>query len=550
MKVLSGPVLSLVLLGISCGAGVDLVLDYEGIPEPDRTFLALALTDQKLRSLGIRRVPEITAGTPSILRAEYLSFWTSWEDSGDPDSSQPGRPLDFPSGSVETFIPLSRTCMVPRAEIGEEKTGLTLDEAYGAGLVPLAELAPPYLALKVDGMDVEDPAYPLVLLGGLKLAYVSENGQDEKELARIGKKYEALERLAAEFPRGSLASPWDARPRLYRIAAGGDAVLSRGVPALLFTGYDGTAGDDGVAGYRKGEIYYPRPGSAEEVLGGTASLVQGADLSLLNLEGVITSRGEKTGKTYTFRFDPRSASFLRAAGFDAVLLANNHAFDFGLTGFLDSLEYLEAAGVAILGAGRNQAAAAAPFLAGYPGLAVQVFGLASFKAERNGWDGLSAAADENRAGLLHAGRGGAELIQGRLRKDRGILDIVFFHGGEEYTDRPDGPTRALYTELIMAGADLVIGTHPHVEQGFEWVLGKPVLWSLGDYIFDEMDDTPGGNMGILVVLSYAGDRLLYLEPHPLFMRGPRTEIAPKKQLERFYRLSQELAERVEGYVQL
>ncbi|MDR1901439.1 MAG: CapA family protein, partial [Treponema sp.] len=110
-------------------------------------------------------------------------------------------------------------------------------------------------------------------------------------------------------------------------------------------------------------------------------------------------------------------------------------------------------------------------------------------------------------------------------------------------------TRTLYTELAAAGAELVIGTHPHVEQGFEWLGNTPVFWSLGDYVFNEMDDTPGGDKGICIVVSFlmpwmgkSGVSLVYLEVYPVFMNGRRTVISPEEQLERFYRLTKELAE--------
>jgi poly-gamma-glutamate synthesis protein (capsule biosynthesis protein) len=309
----------------------------------------------------------------------------------------------------------------------------------------------------------------------------------------------------------------EAPPVLFRIASGGDVMLGRGVEAIFL--------DEGPEG----------------IFGGTAALVKSADLALLNLEGAITGDTESAAKkTYVFRFDPRVAPALKDAGFDAALIANNHAFDYGTTGFVDTMRYLGEAGLPVLGAGKNAEAAAAPFVKEGPSFLVKVFGLASFGKEMNGWDGLLFAADRETPGMLHAGKRGVELIEKQL--DRNAFNIVYFHGGVEYAEHPDSETRALYTELIRAGADLVIGTHPHVEQGFEWVNGKPVFWSLGDYVFDEMDDTPGGDKGIFVVLSYAGKVLVHVDVYPVFMNGPRTIISPPEQLERFFRLTKMLAQ--------
>jgi len=428
----------------------------------------------------------------------------------------------------QNFLFLSRICMVFPVEPWEEKN-LSLEEITNGvisytDLIPLHDLTPPHTALKIEGYDVSDAQYPLVYESGLSFSYGG------KHKRRIAKKITALAYQIQQMIKNDLfenneekiefdkrALRIEQRPVLFRIAAGGDVMLARGAEDILF--------DEGPEG----------------ILGGTAALVQGADLSLINLEGSISSRGEKAEKTYTFRFDPRAAPALKNSGFDAMLIANNHAFDFGMTGFYDTLDHLDQAGLGVLGAGRNIHAAAAPFYKNGSNLPVKVFGIASYGRERSGWDGLDFAADEQMPGILHAGRRGSELIKQQM--DKGALNIVFFHGGIEYADYPDNATRSLYTDLIRSGADLVIGTHPHVEQGFEWVEGKPVFWSLGDYVFNEMDDTPGGDMGIFIVLSYLDRILVHIDIYPVFMDGPRTVISPPEQLDRFYRLTRTLAQK-------
>jgi poly-gamma-glutamate synthesis protein (capsule biosynthesis protein) len=105
---------------------------------------------------------------------------------------------------------------------------------------------------------------------------------------------------------------------------------------------------------------------------------------------------------------------------------------------------------------------------------------------------------------------------------------------------PGSSTRKIYTELIAAGADLVIGSHPHVVQGFEWVLGKPVFWSLGNYVFTGEDNTLGIEEGLFIHLGFLGDRLLYLEPYALSLSQTNSDIAPVEELEWFYTLSKRL----------
>jgi poly-gamma-glutamate synthesis protein (capsule biosynthesis protein) len=256
-------------------------------------------------------------------------------------------------------------------------------------------------------------------------------------------------------------------------------------------------------------------------------LLAAADLAIVNLEGALSDRGSRVEKTFNFRFPPVMAASLRDAGIDAVLLANNHIYDFGPDAFLDTLSYLETAGIGVLGAGRDLAAAAAPFVFtrasdGGSVPPVHVFGIASFPREASGWDGLRIAAGEHTPGILHAGRGGAALLKEGFSAD--ALDIVFFHGGNEWTAAPDARTRALYTELAAAGADIIIGSHPHIVQGFEWIQGKPIFWSLGNFVFAGMENTGGGDEGLFVRLGFWGTTLIYIEPYALALSGPRTKI--------------------------
>jgi poly-gamma-glutamate synthesis protein (capsule biosynthesis protein) len=120
--------------------------------------------------------------------------------------------------------------------------------------------------------------------------------------------------------------------------------------------------------------------------------------------------------------------------------------------------------------------------------------------------------------------------------------VVFFHGGEEWSTRPDAGTRALYRDLVEGGADLVIGTHPHVAQGFEWHNGKAIFWSLGNYVFGGMDGTAGGEDGLFISLGYSGSTLVYLEPAALALKNNRAAVVPPERLETFYARSTALAE--------
>jgi poly-gamma-glutamate synthesis protein (capsule biosynthesis protein) len=422
---------------------------------------------------------------------------------------------------TENGILISRRWFVPRKDALDPRPGTTLESCIGEEadetLVPLSDLDAPFVALKIDGRGISDEDYPLVR------AVRAEFRVTQKALAvpwffpkaRARKRSRLVEEKIASLKDGFKSADGkrgEEAPRVVWIAAGGDVMLGRGASEILF---------------KEG---------AEGIFGGTAALLKNADIAVINLEGVISARGEKIQKSYNFRFPVAVADALFDAGIDAVLHANNHVFDYGPEAFKDSLAALKRAGIAALGAGGDIAEAASAYERAAPDGTIRLFGIASFPRERD-WDGASAAARENSAGMLFASRVGIEKLKGNLSDG---FDIVFFHGGNEWSDAPDTRTRALYEELAEAGADLIIGTHPHVVQGFEWIGGTAVFWSLGNYVFGGMDDTPGGERGLFVNLGYTGKKLVYLEPSAVALKDNRAVLAAPSELETFYARSKVL----------
>jgi poly-gamma-glutamate synthesis protein (capsule biosynthesis protein) len=503
-------------LVLFCSCQAKPVADYIGIQGggdygPEKAFLQSALSGmpepEALRLAGGDSAPDI-----------FIDFYSSWE-------------FENQWGDIL----LSKTWFVPRTDPLEGRGDASLAACLEGKetLIPLEELSPPYTALLVDGLDAGGGDYPLIRAVGIRLRYVEQNSQEwlkkepgagkaRKIRARLEEKIKTLEAYIQELPKPLIREA----PPVTWIVSGGDLMLDRGAQDILF--------EEGP----------------EAVFGETAAFLSSADLALVNLEGPVSGRGEKVAKSFNFRFDPRSAAALKDAGIDAVLQANNHAFDYGDDAFRDSLSHLAEAGIGILGAGLSDAEAARPRVYAANGASYRVYGIASFPRERNGWDGLTVAAAPDRAGMLHAGKGGGELLKTHfVREDtpenpsepgEPSLDIVLFHGGIEWSTRPDKSTRELYTALIRAGADLVIGSHPHIVQGFEWVEGKPVFWSLGNYVFGGMENTDGGEEGLFIRLGYWGSRLVYLKPYALSLSHTRTRTAPDEGLVAFYERSRAL----------
>ncbi|MFW6437802.1 MAG: CapA family protein [Armatimonadota bacterium] len=231
------------------------------------------------------------------------------------------------------------------------------------------------------------------------------------------------------------------------------------------------------------------------------SLIQSADFAVGNLESPISTEGSRTAlkltpgnrtlpNEYFFRAPPVQARRIADAGFDAMTLANNHIMDYGAPALEQTLALLDDVGVSYAGAGSDRAAARKPAFANVGGQTIAV--LAYVDA-----DTLPAtthfAASDTRAGTVFVhGDGDGDPQQHTLqmlREDIGAAReqadfvIVAFHWGTESKDTPDPLQRNLAHRSIEAGADLIVGHHPHVLQGVEIYGGRPIVYSLGNFAF-------------------------------------------------------------------
>ncbi|MDR0474635.1 MAG: CapA family protein [Treponema sp.] len=484
-----------VLIFSGCGSSYDYVkINSSAEYEQETIFLqSLLVESEQLQALKLKLIREEgESGTPVIAIDFFFTMGTKQE-------------------TVQEHILISSSVLVPREDALAARTGTSLAACLDGKetLIPPTGIAPPFVALRVDGLALDDEAYPLIRKVWIEL----RTEGNKKPSGKLIKKLPVLWEFLESTPKHLLLP----KPEPIWIAAGGDLMLDRGASLILL---------------REGP---------EGIFGKTAETLASSDLSLVNLECVISSRGEKVQKSFNFRSDPEIAPTLRDAGINAVLHANNHVYDYGGIAFLDSLSWLDKAGIGVVGAGTDDEAASEPFIFNRGDEIFRVFGLASFPRERNGWDGVSAAAGPDRPGMLHSGRNGAEKLKAKIATggDR-AFNIILFHGGVEWSTRPDASTRALYTGLVEAGADLIIGSHPHIVQGFEWIMEKPVFWSLGNYVFGGMENTDGGEEGLFIRLGFLDGRLLYLEPFALTLTHTRTDISPPEKLETFYARSREL----------
>ena len=229
-----------------------------------------------------------------------------------------------------------------------------------------------------------------------------------------------------------------------------------------------------------------------------------ADIVFGNLEVPLTRRGTKTAKTWNYRADPKLMKIVKAAGFDLLNIANNHVWDYGEEGFLDTLKALEAGGWAFIGGGRDRAAAEKVHLVEFEGLTVGFLGMTSTHPEQ-GW------ARAKKPGVFYSDYGRINDVVKRAKKECDVL-VVSFHGGTELAEEPNDIQKAVAHLVIDAGADLFLGHHPHVLQGIEIYKGKPVLYSLGNFLFVSPTPTTRPTVIVRATLAKDGVRRLDLIP--------------------------------------
>lgn len=224
--------------------------------------------------------------------------------------------------------------------------------------------------------------------------------------------------------------------------------------------------------------------------------MQSADIMCLNNEFTYSTGGSPlAGKAYTFRANPDRVEVLRQMGVDAVTLANNHVYDYGKEALLDTFEVLEEAEIPYFGAGRTLEDAGKPLYLEVDGKTVAL--VAASRAEKNR---MTPQATETEPGILRCYDTELFLETIREAKENSDFCIAFVHWGTEYSFDLEQVQLDTGKDYLDAGADIVIGAHSHCLQGMEYYDGKPIIYSLGNYWFNEKTlDT------MLLWLHFTGD---------------------------------------------
>lgn len=209
--------------------------------------------------------------------------------------------------------------------------------------------------------------------------------------------------------------------------------------------------------------------------------MQSADILMINNEFTFSTRGRPlSGKAYTFRANPKRVSVITEIGADLVSLANNHVYDYGEKALLDTIDTVEKAQIPYVGAGRNLQEAMKPVYFIANGRKIAIVSATQIERSLN----YTREATEERAGVLKTLNSDKFVSVIRQAKSQSDYVIAFVHWGTEHTGHYEQGQVELGHAFIDAGADVIIGGHTHCLQGFDYYKGKPVIYSLGNFWFN------------------------------------------------------------------
>lgn len=216
---------------------------------------------------------------------------------------------------------------------------------------------------------------------------------------------------------------------------------------------------------------------------GVSDVVSNVDLLLINFENAATSSGDALKGDVPLKCDPSYVPLAKANNVTVAGLANNHAIDYGITGMQDTIENLKNADITPMGAGNTEDEAHQAVVKDVNGRKITILNyMDSNNFAEYSYDVMPYANGSSPGYSAYDSEDAQKQISENNDSD---LIVAYMHFGNEYSNSPNDDQVKIAHELIDYGADIVIGSHPHVTQGIEMYNGKPIFYSLGNFIFDQ-----------------------------------------------------------------
>ena len=249
-----------------------------------------------------------------------------------------------------------------------------------------------------------------------------------------------------------------------------------------------------------------------------------ADIAMANQEFAFSRGGTKASdKQFTFRVDPEYGKAFNEMGLDIVTLANNHSLDYGEEALKDSFLTLDELDIKYVGAGNNIREARETKYFDIKNKTIAYLA-ASRVIPVTTWN-----AGENSPGLFTTYDPSSLIEEIKVAREKSDYVVVYVHWGIEKNTRPEAYQRNMAKQYIDAGADLVVGSHPHVLQGIEYYNGKPIVYSLGNFIFYNTI-----NQTALLKVTLNDQNEVQLSLLPCFAESAMTKFINEDKKDEFY----------------
>lgn len=217
---------------------------------------------------------------------------------------------------------------------------------------------------------------------------------------------------------------------------------------------------------------------------GVSNVTSNVDLLIINFENAATNSENAVKGDVPLKCSPEYVPLAKANNNTIATLANNHACDYGFDGMRDTIKYLKDAGVTPMGAGENESDAHQAITQNIKGRDITVLNyMDSNNFAEYDYHSLPYANGSS-PGYSAYNSADAKKQISEARENGSDFVIVYMHFGNEYSMSPNEDQEKIAHELIDYGADFVVGAHPHVPQGIEMYKGKPICYSLGNFMFD------------------------------------------------------------------
>ncbi|CAI8897610.1 PGA_cap domain-containing protein [Bacillus sp. IT-79MI2] len=233
-----------------------------------------------------------------------------------------------------------------------------------------------------------------------------------------------------------------------------------------------------------------------------------ADISFINLESAFTTREKKApGQSFWIKSDPSTLQAIKNTGYDIVNIGNNHTLDYGQDGLMDTISHVEKLKLPYIGAGKNADDAYTAREITVKGKKIKFLSFVRFMPDFTWVSGKDKPGVANGYDI--------NLVTKTIKEQKKDADylIVYMHWGVEKSNRPVDYQKQYVPKIVEAGADAIVGSHPHWLQGFEYYNKVPVAYSLGNFLFPNYVKGKSAETGVLTLTFKGKDVQMSFNPY-------------------------------------